>query len=76
MGGGGTDMRVGFAAVEALRPKSDMVVMITDCYTPWPEVRPKIGKIVIVAVGDHGEPPAWEHRFVRILRPDQDEAAA
>lgn len=76
MGGGGTDMRVGFEAVEALRPRSDMVVMITDCYTPWPETRPKIGKIVIVAVGEHGEPPDWEHSFVRVRRPQDDEAAA
>ena len=76
IGGGGTDMRVGFAAVEALRPRSDMAVMITDCYTPWPDVRPRIGRIVIVAVGDHGEPPEWEHAFIRVLRPDQDEAAA
>jgi len=76
LGGGGTDMRVGFAAVEALRPRSDMTVMITDCYTPWPDVRPRIGKIVIVAVGEHGAPPEWEHAFVRVRRPQDDEAAA
>ena len=44
--------------------------------TPWPEARPRIGKIVIVAVGEHGSPPDWEHTFIRVRRPQDDEAAS
>jgi len=34
VGGGGTDMRVPLKHVEELEPQ--VVVLLTDCYTPWP----------------------------------------
>jgi len=34
-GGGGTDMRVGLKHVEQYQPQ--VVVLLTDCYTPWPD---------------------------------------
>ncbi len=36
-GGGGTDLRVGIAAAEALRPQPKIIIVLTDGYTPWPD---------------------------------------
>lgn len=71
-GGGGTDMAAGIEACLALRPRPDVVIVITDGETPWPDVPPPIP--VIVALLDRGwAPPAptWAHS-VRI--PLHDEA--
>lgn len=51
IGGGGTDMRIGIAAAEALRPASDVVVVLTDGDTPWPEVAGR-AKLVCVVIGN------------------------
>lgn len=36
-GGGGTDMRLGYKALEGAKQKPDLIVCITDGYTPWPD---------------------------------------
>jgi predicted metal-dependent peptidase len=64
-GGGGTDMGVGIAAAEALRPRVDVVVVCTDGYTDWPAL-PAAVPVVGVLIGRHpgelpGTPP-WIHR--------------
>jgi predicted metal-dependent peptidase len=54
-GGGGTDMGVGLEHALRLRPRPDVVVVLTDGYTPWPE-HPKLrGTRVIIALVDNHE---------------------
>ncbi|MDP9792397.1 putative metal-dependent peptidase [Catenuloplanes nepalensis] len=43
-GGGGTDMREGFAA--ALKRRPDVIVMLTDGQTPWPSARPAARTVI------------------------------
>ena len=61
-GGGGTDMRVGIAAVESTRPESHVCLVITDGYTPWPDTATK-SRLVCVIVGDDeraaADTPDW-----------------
>jgi predicted metal-dependent peptidase len=46
LGGGGTDLRAGFAAALKARPRPDVVVALTDGQTPWPESRPSCRTVV------------------------------
>jgi predicted metal-dependent peptidase len=47
-GGGGTDLRVGIAVAESLKPQPKIVIVLTDGYTPWPEsIDPHIEKLII-----------------------------
>lgn len=61
-GGGGTDMRVGIAAALALRPRPDVVVVLTDGYTPWPD-RVPAARVVVGLIGPAAAPtgsvPGW-----------------
>ena len=72
-GGGGTDMGTGIHAALAVRPPPDVVVVLTDGYTPWPDHAPA-ARIVVGLLEQHGpgggpgwDPPAWA-RTVRIPR--------
>jgi predicted metal-dependent peptidase len=57
-GGGGTDIGVGIATIDAAKPKVDLLIIVTDCHTPWPEVKPKATYSLIINVGT-GAPPSW-----------------
>jgi hypothetical protein len=61
LGGGGTDMRIGIAAAESSHPCPDIVVVLTDGYTPWPD-RPTRARLVVAIIGDQGvvqQVPEW-----------------
>ena len=46
LGGGGTDLRTGFAAALRTPPRPDVVVVLTDGQTPWPEAQPPCRTVV------------------------------
>ncbi|MDX2847139.1 VWA-like domain-containing protein [Actinacidiphila glaucinigra] len=46
VGGGGTDLRSGFARALRTRPRPDVVVVLTDGQTPWPRSRPACRTVV------------------------------
>ena len=58
-GGGGTDMGAGLDAAAALRPRPDLIIVLTDGYTPWRSAPPP-GIRVVVGLMDHGgRTPDW-----------------
>lgn len=60
-GGGGTDMRVGIDAAMSDNPKPDVVIVLTDGYTPWHK-EPLRGATLIVGLTDEGganSVPEW-----------------
>ncbi|MEV0209191.1 VWA-like domain-containing protein [Streptomyces sp. NPDC050788] len=56
LGGGGTDLRTGFAKALRTRPHPDVVVVLTDGQTPWPSARPACRTVV----GLFPRSPAWD----------------
>ncbi|MBO0868465.1 MAG: hypothetical protein J2P15_07855 [Micromonosporaceae bacterium] len=58
-GGGGTDLRVGIEAALAQPQRPDVVVVLTDGYTPWP-AHPPAARLVAGLLGaDPPAPPPW-----------------
>ncbi|MGW2764552.1 vWA domain-containing protein [Streptomyces sp. NPDC001275] len=73
IGGGGTDLRSGFARALRSRPRSDVIVALTDGQTPWPSEQPPCRTVVGLfprparAVDEESpayvpdSPPRWAH---------------
>lgn len=55
VGGGGTDLRQGFATALRTWPRPDVVVVLTDGQTPWPVAKPSCRTVV----GLFGRPGRW-----------------
>ena len=66
-GGGGTDMRVGIEAALDEKQAPDVVVVLTDGYTPWPDERPAGRSRFVAGIvrpegadeGDMSQVPDW-----------------
>ena len=69
-GGGGTDMGEGIAAAVALRPRPQVVVVLTDGYTPWPPAPPPATRVIVglIGAGPQTQGPPWA-RSIRIGEP-------
>jgi predicted metal-dependent peptidase len=58
-GGGGTDMGRGVQAAAELRPRPDLVVVLTDGLTPWPPSPPPGIRVVVGLMDETGHSPEW-----------------
>src|SRR5262245_52791837 len=57
-GGGGTDIGAGLRwFIDRKSNPIDLLVIVTDCQTPWPEETPPF-PVITIRVGD-GAPPPW-----------------
>jgi predicted metal-dependent peptidase len=59
LGGGGTDMGVGLAKAAELRPRPDLIIVLTDGFTPWPAEPPRGVKVIVGLMDPHGSVPEW-----------------
>jgi predicted metal-dependent peptidase len=60
-GGGGTDIGAGLRAfIDGTTAPIDLLVIVSDCHTPWPDDVPPF-PVVTIRVGD-GAPPPWGDR--------------
>ncbi|HLG56673.1 MAG TPA: VWA-like domain-containing protein [Vicinamibacterales bacterium] len=60
-GGGGTDIGAGLRwFIERKSAPIDLLVVVTDCHTPWPQEVPPF-PVITIRVGD-GAPPPWGDR--------------
>lgn len=57
IGGGGTDVGAGILWFIDRSPAIDLLVVVSDCQTPWPAERPPF-PVITIRVGD-GAPPPW-----------------
>ncbi len=51
-GGGGTDMGTGLEVAARLHPRPQVVVVLTDGYTPWPTEAPGGASVIIGLLGE------------------------
>lgn len=57
LGGGGTDMGEGIKAAGELKPRPDLILVLTDGHTPWP--KPPKAKVVVGLMDPTGSVPDW-----------------
>jgi predicted metal-dependent peptidase len=75
-GGGGTDMGMGLRAfIDRTHAPIDLLVIVTDCHTPWPREAPPF-PVITIRVGD-GLPPPWgSHGANKVITIQESGASA
>ncbi|HEX4107530.1 MAG TPA: VWA-like domain-containing protein [Solirubrobacteraceae bacterium] len=58
-GGGGTDMGAGLEAAAELRPRPDLIVVLTDGFTPWRSAPPHEIPVIVGLMDPRGSTPPW-----------------
>ena len=61
LGGGGTNMGAGLDAACSLKPRPDLVIVLTDGFTPWPGAAPSRARVVVGLMDAGGSVPPWAH---------------
>lgn len=59
LGGGGTDLRTGFARALRAHPHPDAIVVLTDGQTPWPATQPACRTVIGLFPRQH-TPGSWD----------------
>jgi predicted metal-dependent peptidase len=59
LGGGGTDMGAGLDKAASLKPRPDLIIVLTDGHTPWPSAPPAGIKVIVGLMDDRGTVPDW-----------------
>jgi len=73
-GGGGTDIGVGIRAfIERTSAPIDVLVIVSDCRTPWPQDVPPF-PVVTIRLGD-GTPPPWGNHGSNVVVTIQEPSA-
>lgn len=65
VGGGGTILESGIARAMKLRPRPEVVIIISDCLNYWEDAKPARVRIIVVRVGN-GKPPAWADKVIDV----------
>ena len=75
-GGGGTDIGVGLRAfTERKLAPIDLLVVVSDCRTPWPKEAPPF-PVITIRVGDGAAPPWGNHGANKVITIEEPGAAA
>jgi predicted metal-dependent peptidase len=74
-GGGGTDIGVGLRwFIERKVAPVDLLVIVSDCRTPWPKALPPF-PVITIRVGDGAPPPWGNHRGNKVITIEEPGAA-
>jgi hypothetical protein len=66
-GGGGTDIGVGLRAfIDRKVAPIDLLVIVSDCRTPWPKEIPPF-PVITIRVGDGAPPPWGDHGANKVI---------
>ena len=74
-GGGGTDIGVGLSAFTGRKGQPiDLLVVVSDCRTPWPKEAPPF-PVITIRVGDGAPPPWGNHGANKVITLEEPDAA-